>query len=218
MTETPADRLKALRSKRYDTAKEAANAFGWNEVTYRSHESGARNIPIPAARKYALALGSTPAHILGIAGTKITATNEVILLPVIAKANAGAFREDERLAVGEVNVPSVPRGDIPALVQYAVQIDGPSVNLKIPDGAFAICAPYDKFPGGPKHGQLVHVVRERAGMHEHTVKQLLYTRAGMVLKPCSSDPAHQDAIDMGAPEDDTIVRIHGVVIGMYQPL
>jgi hypothetical protein len=218
MSHTPADRLKELRLRRFETAKAAADAFGWNEVTYRSHESGTRNIPIHTARKYALALGSTPAHILGIAGVQISATNDVILVPVVAKANAGAFREDERLAAGEVDVPSVPRGDIPALVQYAVQIDGPSVNLKIADGAFAICAPYDKYPGGPKHGQLVHVVRERAGMHEHTIKELRFTRTGMVLVPCSSDPAHQEAIDMSAPEEDTLVRIHGVVIGMFQPL
>lgn len=219
MTSTPADRLKELRLKRYETAKEAADAFGWNEVTYRSHESGGRNIPLVTARKYAMAFGSTPGFILGISGGgNSPSVNGTILVPLVAKASAGAFRYDEGLESEGVSVPAVPRADIPAGVQYAVQVDGPSVNLKIQSGAFAICAPYDKYPGGPKHGQLVHVVRERAGLHEHTIKAIHYTRAGVVLMPCSSDPRFQQPIDMSAPEDDIIVRIHGVVIGAYQPL
>jgi hypothetical protein len=219
MTKTPGDRLKELRiSKGFETAKDAAEAFGWSEVTYRAHESGGRNITLAAARKYALAFRSTPNHILGLAGGNSQAVNHVASVPLVAKVSAGAFRFDEGLDIEGVQVPTVPRADVPAGVQYAVQIDGPSVNLKIPDGAFAICAPYDKFPGGPQHGQLVHVVRERAGLHEHTIKEIRYTRKGTVLMPCSSDPRFQEEIDLSAPELDTIVRIQGVVIGSYQPL
>lgn len=221
MSDSPADRLKALRLKRFETAKDAAGAFGWNEVTYRSHESGGRGIPLMAARKYASAFGSTPAYILGISptgGGHSPAVNPITLVPLVAKASAGAFRVDEGLETDGVEVPAVPRADVPAGVQYAVLIDGPSVNLRIPDGAFAICAPLDKMPGGAKHGQLVHVVRERAGLHEHTVKEIHFTRKGEVLMPCSSDPRFQEAIELAAPEDDTLVRIHGVVIGLFQPL
>jgi phage repressor protein C with HTH and peptisase S24 domain len=64
----------------------------------------------------------------------------------------------------------------------------------------------------------VHVVRERAGLHEHTIKEIQYTKAGTVLMPRSSDPRHQEPIDMSASEDDTTVRICGVVIGSFQPL
>jgi len=216
---TPADRLKELRLKRFDTAQKAAEAYGWNVVTYRSHESGMRNIPVPAARKYALAFGSTPAYILGIANSMNSEpVNAINLVPLVAKASAGAFRDDEGLETEGASVPAVPRADIAASVQYAVQVDGASINLKIPDGAYAICAPYDKYPGGPKHGQLVHVVRERAGMHEHTIKEIQYTRDGTILVPRSSDPRFQEAIDLSAPEDDTTVRICGVVIGSFQPM
>lgn len=216
---TPGERLKELRQKRFETAQQAAEAYGWNVVTYRSHESGMRNIPIPTARKYAAAFGTTAAHILGINnGGNSEGVNPVNLVPLVAKASAGAFRYDEGLEAEGVLVPAVPRADISAGVQYAVQVDGPSVNLRIPDGAFAICAPYDKYPGGPTHGQLVHVVRERAGLHEHTIKEIRYTRAGTILMPCSSDARFQEAIDLAAPEDDTTVRIHGVVIGSFQPM
>lgn len=220
MSDTPADRLKSLRVKRFETAKQAADAFGWNEVTYRSHESGMRGIPVSAARKYATAFASTPGFILGVSNSAgaSSAVNDVALVPLVAKASAGAFRFDEGLEAEGVQVPSVPRPDIPASAQYAVEIDGPSVNLKIPHGAFAICAPFDKFPGGPKHGQLIHVVRERAGLHEHTIKEIRYTKTGVMLMPCSSDLRYQEPVDMSASEDDTTVRIHGVVIGSFQPL
>jgi hypothetical protein len=142
----------------------------------------------------------------------------VINVPLVAKVSAGNFRYDEGVEQGASLVPAISHRGIPPNVQYSVQIDGPSVNLRIPDGAFAICAPYDKFPGGAQHGQLVHVVRERAGLHEHTIKELRFTREGMMLMPVSSDPMCQEQIRLDAPEDDTIVRIQGVVIGSFNPL
>lgn len=216
------DRLKELRVKKgFDRAADAARAFGWAVTTYQAHENGSRGLKMDAARRYAKAFNSTVSYLLtgtvGTSGGDSPNVNPVTLVPLVAKASAGAFRFDEGLEIEGFLVPAVPRADIPAGVQYAVIIDGPSVNLRIPDGAFAICAPYENFPGGAKHGQLVHVVRERAGLHEHTIKQLQFTRTGMALMPCSTDPRYQEAIDLSAPEDDTTVRIAGVVIGSFQP-
>lgn len=219
MNRTPAERLKELREKRFSTAKEAADAFGWNEVTYRSHENGGRNIPLHTARKYASAFGSNASHILGLSNNTAPSpgVNHVINVPLVGKVSAGAFRYDEGLQNKGIAVPAVPRADIPAGVQYAVEIDGSSVNLRIPDGAYAICAPLDKYPGYPKHGQLVHVVRERAGLVEYTIKELHYTRDGMALMPCSDDPEFQEVVMLDSPESDTTVAIKGVVIGSFQP-
>lgn len=219
MKKTPADRLKDLREARFETAKAAADAFGWNEVTYRSHESGMRNIPLAAARKYALAFGSTPGRILGIeGGANSQPVNQVVHVPLVATVSAGAFRAEDGLEIEGYQVPAVPRADIPAGVQYSVVVDGQSVNKRIPDGAFAICAPYDKYPGGPRHGQLVHVVRERSGLVEHTIKELHYTREGQVLMPASTDPRYQEQVVLSTGDDQEIVRIHGVVIGVFQPV
>lgn len=219
MKRPPAERLKELREKRFETAKAAADAHGWNEVTYRSHESGGRNIPMTAARKYAAAFGSTAAYILGLeAGGNSSPVNAVTNAPLLAIASAGAFRIDDGIELGEFTVPAVPRHDIPAGVQYSVLVDGPSVNKKIPDGAYAICAPFDRYPGGPQHGQLVHVVRERSGLIEHTIKELRYERDGAKLIPVSTDKRFQDPLVLGSGEDGEIVRIQGVVIGLYQPL
>jgi phage repressor protein C with HTH and peptisase S24 domain len=216
------DRLRELRLKKgYATATDAAKAFGWNEHTYKSHENGLRGIRPDAARKYATAFGSTAAHILGMGSANGTVSDNINLVtsaPVLARVSAGAFRYDEGLEEGAVlQVPIVPRKDIPAQLQYAVIVDGPSVNKRIPDGAFAICAPFDSYPGGAQHGQLVHVVRERAGLHEHTIKEIRYTSKGTILVPCSTDPRHQEPVQLDSGTADELVRIQGVVIGSYQP-
>jgi SOS-response transcriptional repressor LexA len=219
MSKTPAERLKELRERRFATAKEAADAFGWNEVTYRSHESGGRNIPTDTAKKYASALGSTAAHILGLSNipAPTVGINHVINVPLVGRVSAGSFRFDEFIQTKGMAVPAVPRDDIPATVQYAVEVDGPSVDLRIADGAYAICAPLEHYPGTPRHGQLVHVVRSRAGLFESTIKELHYTRDGMVLMPCSKDARFQEVVEMNAAESDTTVEIRGIVIGSFQP-
>ena len=220
MSETAADRLRKLRVRKFDTAKNAARAYGWNEYTYAAHENGQRGMKVNVAEKYASAFGSTASYILtGANGGAPNGISQVIGVPTVARVSAGAFREDGGLQGGADVVPAVPRRDIPASVQYSVIVDGPSVNRRIPDGAYAICAPYDSYPGGAQHGQLVHVVRERAGLYEHTIKELRYTREGMILMPASTDPEHQDVIKLSNGHgDDELVRIHGVVIGSYQPM
>lgn len=219
MKQTPADRLKELREKRYETAKAAADAFGWNEVTYRSHESGMRNIPLPAARKYASAFGSTPGYILGVqGGTDSSPVNPVNDVPVIARVSAGTFRYDDFITDGGILVPAVPRSDVPVSAQYSVLVDGPSVNKRIADGAYAICVRYAFVPGGAQHGQLVHVIRERSGLFEHTIKEIRFERDGPKLFPVSTDPKHQEAIALSTGDLDELVRIEGVVIGIYQPV
>lgn len=218
MKATPADRLREARERRYETAQEAADAHGWNPTTYRSHENGIRNYPLATARKYARAFGTSAAALLGLRGDDSSAINSVTNVPLVAVASAGSFRADEGLDTEGALVPAVPHATVPAEAQYSVLIDGPSVNKRIADGAFAICARFDRYPGGPKHGQLVHVIRERAGLREHSIKEIHYTAKGSILMPCSNDPRYQEQLVMAAPEDDTTVHIEGVVIGVFQPL
>lgn len=63
--QTPADRLKQARELRgYATPTEAAEAFGWPAVTYRSHENGTRGLKPDVAARYAKALKVEPTWIL----------------------------------------------------------------------------------------------------------------------------------------------------------
>lgn len=224
MSPEPHDRLKQLRiAKGFSTAADAARAYGWPVTTYQAHENAARGIKKEAAIRYARAFGSSAGYILGVSnkienGTIPGNLDAVINIPVLARVSAGAFRYDDGVEIEGFLVPAVPRRDIAASLQYSVLIDGPSVNKRIPDGAYAICAPFESYPGGAQHGQLVHVVRERSGLHEHTIKELRYTREGAILMPVSSDPRYQEEVELSTGEDGEIVRIQGVVIGAYQPL
>lgn len=216
---TPSDRLRQLRIRKgFSTAADAARAFGWNEHTYKSHENAVRGFKLDTARKYAAAYSTTVGYLLGGGSpttpeTVATVTN----VPVIARVSAGAFRYDDGVEEGTTAVPAVPSEGVAAAIQYSVLVDGPSVNKRIPDGAYAICAPYDSYPGGAQHGQLVHVVRERSGLVEHTIKELRFTEKGRILMPASDDPRFQEQVQLASGEDGEIVRIQGVVIGAYLP-
>jgi len=224
MNRTPGERLIELREKRFRTAREAARAYGWNEVTYRSHENGTRNIPYEVAKRYASAFGSTPQYILGEGngngggnGALTPIVNHIATVRVLGTVAAGTFRYDEFGESDTMEVPVIPHKGIPASAQYAVLVDGPSVNLRIPDGMYAICALFDHYPGGPQHGNLVHVVRETAGLYEHTIKELRFTSDGRALFPTSDDPRFQEVVKLSNGAD-SLVRIHGVVIGQYKPM
>lgn len=217
MTE-PHDRLRQLRIRKgYDTPAAAAKAFGWNEHTYKSHENGTRGLKAEVAQKYGRAFGASAAYIMYGAGADSVDINQAEMVPLVGEVSAGVFLEGRTYKDEDIEVPVVPRKDIPGVAQYALKVVGESVNKKIADGSFAICAPLERFPGGAEHGSLVHVVRERAGLHEHTIKELQFTKDGPVLKPVSTDPRHQDPIIPNG-DDDTTVRIHGVVIGSFTPL
>lgn len=55
---SPAERLKAARvAAGYKFASKFADAFGFTESTYRSHENGTRGLDVATARQYAAKLG-----------------------------------------------------------------------------------------------------------------------------------------------------------------
>jgi phage repressor protein C with HTH and peptisase S24 domain len=136
----------------------------------------------------------------------------------MGRVSAGDFRYDDGVEPDGMSIPAVLRPDILPASQYAVVVVGNSVNKRIPDGAYAICTKLDAVPGGAQHGQLVHVIRERSGLHEHTIKELRYTPTGSVLFPVSTDPKHQEQARLASGDDGETVRIEGVVIGVFQSL
>ncbi len=211
------DRLRELRIKKgFETAIDAAKAFGWNENTYKSHENGARGINFAAARRYAAAYGSTANYIMSGEATASPVVQQVASVHLEGVVSAGVFRDSDWKPDDSTVIPAVVRKGIPIVKQYAVRVDGPSVNRRIPDGMYAICAEFDAYPGGATLGSLVHVTRERGGEIEHTIKEIRYTKDGMILMPVSDHPDFQNPIPL-KDEDGVEIVIKGVVIGSYQP-
>lgn len=76
---TPNQRLVRAREKAgYQTASEAARAFGWNENTYRSHENGERGLRLDVAARYARQFKCSLFYLLfGIEGPEVLAEYKV---------------------------------------------------------------------------------------------------------------------------------------------
>lgn len=61
----PHERLRSARTKAgFKEAAEAARAYGWNEVTYTSHENGTRGLRPAVAARYAKAFRVSPEWLL----------------------------------------------------------------------------------------------------------------------------------------------------------
>lgn len=215
-----AERLRQARLRAgYEKPADAARAFGWNEHTYKSHDTGLRGLKMDVARKYARAFRVPVSWLMTGFDTKMPeAVREVIAVPILGVASASVFRDSDWLPNDGASVPAMSYHGLNPLVQYALKVEGNSVNRRIADGMYAICVPLEAFPGGAEHGKLVHVQRTRAGLVETTIKEIRYGPAGITLWPASTDPEHQEAISVASPEDDTTVEVRGVVIGKFEPL
>lgn len=94
---TQAGRLRYARALRYSSMRGAANAHGWNENTYKSHELGIRRdgaLPEEDARKYARAFGVSPQWLLtgrGKPDADQPADNTVPLVGKVGAGNAAHF-------------------------------------------------------------------------------------------------------------------------------
>jgi phage repressor protein C with HTH and peptisase S24 domain len=85
---TPEERLKFARSKKFDTIRGAAEAFGWHKQNLADHEAGRRQISPDHADKYARALGVKAEWILF--GRSAPESDDSDMIPLLGYVNAGA--------------------------------------------------------------------------------------------------------------------------------
>lgn len=217
------DRLKQARERAgYQSATDAARAFGWNEFTYRAHEAGIRGIKTGVADRYARAFKVKTAWLLTgdqNAGPVTEATQPVLvetpLIPFRGVAAAGVWMEHDDLAQEAPTLPSLP--GYPPSIQFAVRVAGPSMDRKgINHGDYLLCVNYFDARGELTSGDVVIVERRRGGTVERTCKELVVLNGRFELWPRSSDPRFQDPIvvpDRRSPiaEDGTEVEVIGLV-------
>lgn len=121
----PFERLQEARRKaKYESPTDAARAFGWNEVTYRAHESGLRGLRRDTALRYAKAF-KVPAEWLLYGGSDShTGAAEKVYVPLVGYVGAGALAYfTEAGDLGEVEA---PQGATESTV--AVEIRGESLG------------------------------------------------------------------------------------------
>lgn len=129
-------------------------------------------------------------------------------LPLRGSVAAGVWREiPESQDMDVRSVPVAPDERFPTEAQYALKVEGHSVNRTAPNGALLHCVDIVAAGIEIRQGDLVVVERTRAGMIETTVKRVRRGAGGVLqLWPESTDPAHQKPIDLGGKGHEVAVK------------
>lgn len=224
MSKEPCDRLREARIKAgFSSPADAAEAFGWNKNTYKSHEYGVRGFSVESAKRYARAFKVSPSWLLTAEEGKALSQPfvETASVPVVGVVQAGAWLESDGPWEGEEeSIPVVPDPRYAPHRQWAVLVKGDSVNEVIGDGEFAHCVDID-CGREIKEGDLVVVerVRHQGGLVETTIKEVRQNGKGPELWPRSTNKRHNGPVHLGHEDDEDIeVRIKGFVIGAYRKL
>lgn len=142
---------------------------------------------------------------------------------VVGKISAGAWREVDAQSEADfsgLTLPLVIAPSFPGLRQFALAIEGTSMDRIVGDGGFVICVPYWDARRNLTHGDIVVVERKRPdGLVETTLKRLRANGDGKwELWPESTDPRWQRPVRFeptgDEPKDDegAIVTITGLAV------
>jgi SOS-response transcriptional repressor LexA len=214
--EEPFERLQRARLKAgYESATDAARAFGWNEITYRAHENGGRGLKPKVAEQYAKAFKVSPGWLLtgedAKAPSPLTSPiNTVEDLPaqgsfrfakIDGSVQAGAFLALEAFDDDLGEVVSAPRDPVfPFARQRAHRVKGDSMNQARPnpmnDGDIIITAVWEDLGIEPKDGLNVVVQQTTADgqLRERSVKELKVFPDRVEFHPRSSNKAHKPIV------------------------
>lgn len=214
----PKDRLKRAREQAgYATPAEAARAVrSINQNTITSNENGNRPISRKMAQVYGVAFGVSPGWLLygDTAPDKIPVTG----IKVAGTAQAGAFRDITMIDDDYGERETVPAPQDPRYAharQYALRLEGGSMNKRFPDGSMVICAVWADVGRELKPGMSLHVERTQGPLVEVTVKIYAERNGRRWLDPDSSDKRFKP-IELNG-DDDTEIVVKGLVIGSYRP-
>ena len=140
-------------------------------------------------------------------------------LPYRGRAAAGLWVEDEAELTDEGHAPFAADPRFPPAAQYALALEGDSLNEIYPPGVLVHVVARDAYSAWIRPGDLVVLARRRGGLLERSVKELRADAAGRLQAwPRSTNPRWSEALDLAADLDDgDVVTIEGVVIGAYVP-
>lgn len=221
--ELKAERLRQARKKAgYDTAQDAADAFGWKVAGYRHHENGTRSFGADAAKKYARAFRVKAGWLLGIEaidnGPPVDYESEEKLI-VRGAVAAGVWREPvEENELMEIDTPAPVKN----AKRFGLTVEGYSMDLFYEPGTVLDCISIFANGVPPETGDHVIVERIKAdGLRETTVKEFVERDGKFYLLPRSTKPQFQDEIEIGAPEDgfigDEQIAVIGFVVSAIAP-
>lgn len=147
------------------------------------------------------ALNVSPEYLSGDANQQLRPLQHASgYLSVCGIVQAGAWRdvEDTGDIDGYEHVPASPAHS--AANQIAFAVNGTSLNKVANDGDILVCLDFRKTAVTLKDGDLIVVERSRYNGQqiERTAKRLRKTLRGFELWPESTDPSHQQAIELSS--------------------
>lgn len=140
-------------------------------------------------------------------------------LPIVGTVAAGIWFEIVENQDQEVRrVPVAPVPEYPPEAQFALQIQGNSVNRIARDGTIVVVVDIAIAGIEPRPGDLVWVERRDGQRVEATVKRLRKGAGGLELWPESDDPSHQQKLTLKPRKGEAEVTIRGIVIYTLNPI
>ncbi len=200
------NRIREIREATGMTQRQVADAIPLSLPNYNRLENGHTKLTTERMDQLAEIFGCDPLDL-------ITGHHPTRTVQVRAYVEAGAWVESwewEEEDWYEVAVPDDPV--FHGFSLYGAETRGPSMNRRYPEGTVLIFTDAIEAEEDVQVGKRYIVERERAdGMREATVKTLIADDQGKLwLMPESSDPRHQQPIEIGGDEGDT-VRLLGRV-------
>lgn len=206
------NRIKEVRTKCGLSLEEIADLSGLS-VSYLSRmETGKRNVSLKNLRKISDALSVQPGELIA------TTDHASDYLQVKGEVRAGAWLEIDGDGHSDEHIPVSADQRYGRAPQFALKVIGTSMNKVAQPGQFVIVASWPELGDELKDGDLVVVRRERAMTHEITLKRARLKNGEWQLWPESTDPRHQEPIELSDGGRDVVVSIIGKVIGKYEPM
>lgn len=220
------ERLRQARKDAgFESASDAANAFGWQASGYIHHENGTRAFNVEQAKRYARAFRVNPGWLLAldkVQSAPAQAPRERIV-EVTGAVAAGIWREAAEWPQSDRYEIVVDATPFPRARRFGLRVEGHSMDVEFPPDTILDCISIFDIEIEPESGDFVIVERVRTdGLRELTVKQFERDSEGRTwLLPRSTKPEFQTPIEVGTPDlehnGDDIVQVIAYVIGSYQP-
>lgn len=229
------NRLKNAREDAgYRSASAAAEALGVSGSTYRAHENGQNDFSFDDAVLYAKKFKVDPIWLFTGVSSKTETNNsnipvesaqnlalahKVTTIQVVGSAVAGVFRDITMLSnvaeFEEIYVVADPR--FPLASQYALKVEGDSMDREFPHGSFVHCIEFAVIGKELEDGMVAHVEKYVGGgqLVENTLKEVKIRDGVISLCPNSTNEKHRELVLDGGEDTEIIVR--GLVAGMYKP-
>jgi transcriptional regulator with XRE-family HTH domain len=208
------NRIRELRSAKGLDMVDLGKMVGTTHATISRLETGKMGLTEVWAAKIADALG---VHISEIFGDIVPA--KATGLPVLGDVHAGVWREVDLGDEPKESPLPIGRDPLyPNVTQFALRVQGESMNRVVREGAYIVCVSWAELGRQPRDNDLVVIERRRDGLVETTIKRIRNIGQEVFLMPDSDDPRWQQPIPLdGGLENDEIV-ITALVVGKYEKL